>query len=326
MSTKSLKFGLITAAVLMSITTQVFATILTDLFSQMGGSVGTGAAAGNAGQAAGNASAPDNDSQHAPIWNGTKAAELGSPSGNIGSLPATNHQGPVTWDSAGSGGHSSSWNNGTAADPTIGANSFNSPGQVAGYSIIAGGDGHPSSWNNGSASDFGRIGGASGGTNAGSPGLRQTLPTDVKTKNKGTTTDLSVLGCQPTDSFNACQLVSLSFLFGTVAVNDTGQVLSWSFLLGNLTVKRTLLWHVGAMMNAQSFLEASTVSAGWILNMNSNSNLMVVSTYNTSSFAEYAFLPSVTAVPEPGTYMMLLAGLGLVVFMARRRKDSPDGH
>jgi len=29
---------------------------------------------------------------------------------------------------------------------------------------------------------------------------------------------------------------------------------------------------------------------------------------------------SVTAVPEPETYAMLLAGLGLVGFMARRRK------
>lgn len=33
------------------------------------------------------------------------------------------------------------------------------------------------------------------------------------------------------------------------------------------------------------------------------------------------YTPIVTAVPEPGTYAMLLAGLGLIAFTARRRKD-----
>ena len=34
------------------------------------------------------------------------------------------------------------------------------------------------------------------------------------------------------------------------------------------------------------------------------------------------FITNVSAVPEPETYAMLLAGLGLVGFMARRRKES----
>ncbi len=39
-----------------------------------------------------------------------------------------------------------------------------------------------------------------------------------------------------------------------------------------------------------------------------------------SSFGGYAFTTSVSPVPEAGTLAMLLGGLGLVGFMARRRK------
>lgn len=41
---------------------------------------------------------------------------------------------------------------------------------------------------------------------------------------------------------------------------------------------------------------------------------------NKLSHADYQDLLTVTAVPEPGTYAMLLAGLGVVGFVARRRQ------
>jgi hypothetical protein len=40
---------------------------------------------------------------------------------------------------------------------------------------------------------------------------------------------------------------------------------------------------------------------------------------NCTNQSDY-FVTNVTAVPEPGTYAMLLAGLGALGFMAKRRK------
>jgi hypothetical protein len=41
---------------------------------------------------------------------------------------------------------------------------------------------------------------------------------------------------------------------------------------------------------------------------------------NSSSIASYAGTLGVTPVPEAGTVAMMLAGLGIVGFMARRRQ------
>jgi hypothetical protein len=69
-----------------------------------------------------------------------------------------------------------------------------------------------------------------------------------------------------------------------------------------------------------SFLPASVRDEGWVL-INSeainNSGWIIGQAYNTSLDLEHAFVLS--PVPEPGTYALLLAGLGMICFMRYRR-------
>jgi hypothetical protein len=55
---------------------------------------------------------------------------------------------------------------------------------------------------------------------------------------------------------------------------------------------------------------------GW----NLNQNILANPTYNKTTAQIYAMDGLAQAVPEPETYAMLLAGLGLTGFAARRRK------
>jgi len=71
------------------------------------------------------------------------------------------------------------------------------------------------------------------------------------------------------------------------------------------------------------FFEGSIVSLDYFVNSGINNNNALdfgtsVLTFNGSAYTGEI---TVTAVPEPETYAMMLAGLGLVAFAARRRKS-----
>ena len=123
-------------------------------------------------------------------------------------------------------------------------------------------------------------------------------------------------------------LDGLSFSFTQAANHTTG---TWSVtntnLTKNTTVDLTLSFHAGN--NVGSFLfDNQAVSAGqtltgtwaikWLNNANSASSIPLFS--NVGIYTGQRSLTS--AVPEPATYGMMLAGLGLVGFVARRRKTS----
>jgi probable HAF family extracellular repeat protein len=113
----------------------------------------------------------------------------------------------------------------------------------------------------------------------------------------------------PQDSFN-----SQAF-----SINDLGQIVGSSS-------NRPTLWNNGVATDLNSFLSASDQSEGWVLinAMDINDNGSIVGTaYNTVTTAQRGFLlQSVAAVPEVDTSAMLLMGLGLFGFMARRRKNT----
>ena len=106
------------------------------------------------------------------------------------------------------------------------------------------------------------------------------------------------------------------------AINATGEVVGSSAIAGG-EGEHAALWTGTTVIDLNSFLDASTVSAGWVLTWARGINdkgWIVGNVHNSISDVNHAFL--LTPVPEPETYAMLLAGLGLLGFMARRRKTA----
>ena len=89
------------------------------------------------------------------------------------------------------------------------------------------------------------------------------------------------------------------------------------------TLTRAALWMGTESIDLNDLLDTETLSAGWVLveatGINNNGQI-VGDAYNAISGKEHAFL--LTPVPEPETYAMLLAGLGFIVAIVRRRKLS----
>jgi len=110
-------------------------------------------------------------------------------------------------------------------------------------------------------------------------------------------------------------------------INNTEQVTGWTFIIGN-TATHATLWNGNASTDLNSLLDAAAIGAGWELTMawGINDNGWIVGdAYNNLTGQYHGFLLSdattpVSPVPEPETYAMLLAGLGLIGFMARRRE------
>jgi len=112
-------------------------------------------------------------------------------------------------------------------------------------------------------------------------------------------------------------------LGGTISyansINNAGLVVGNSFTAGNAAQHATL-WNGTVITDLNTLLDASAVSAGWILQdaKGINASGWIVGTASNSiSGFEHAFL--LTPVPEPETYAMMLAGLCLVGFAARHK-------
>ena len=104
-----------------------------------------------------------------------------------------------------------------------------------------------------------------------------------------------------------------------MGINNSGQVVGWSYAAG---AQHATIWNGGTPTDLNDFLSVSDVNAGWELNgaYGINDNGWVVGiAVNAMTGAANAFL--LTPVPEPETYAMFMAGLGLMGFIARRRKN-----
>lgn len=196
------------------------------------------------------------------------------------------------------------------------AEAINDAGQVVGSSDIMGHTAnHATLWNGTTAIDLGTLGGTSSYTHdinsAGQVVGKSQITGDTffhATLWNGTTaTDLG--GLSGFDSYAR-------------AINDAGLVVGVSSLTARIpspTAQRATLWSGSTAIDLNSFLDASTKNAGWHLmdaTAINNNGWIVGDAYNSMTGVQHAYL--LTPVPEPSTYVMALAGLGLLRFAVRR--------
>jgi hypothetical protein len=93
----------------------------------------------------------------------------------------------------------------------------------------------------------------------------------------------------------------------TVSLSSCDTTASTSFGGVNGTTPQRMCWHT----------DGDALSGGWRVGANDFLN------YEPTGYTKYLLTASsVAAVPEPETYAMLLAGLGVLGFMGKRRKVS----
>lgn len=284
----------------------------------------------NNGQIAGYTALPGSFSSYAAIWNnqtptildplhaqGSSQAwginDLGQAVGWSTSLiPAT----PVP----------TIWNGTTPTQlPTLGATpegearSINNSGQITGLSNLGTSDianFHAVLWQNGSVRDIGTLGGNFGigqsnneaGQIVGTSSLGDSGPEHGFLWENGQMIDLGALG-SPTNFSEAWD------------INNRGQIVGSSEL--GIGLINATIWDNGQIYNLNSFLDASAVQAGWVLagalSINDQGQI-VGNAFNSQLRLQGGFLLTPTPVPEPETYAMLIAGLGFMGFVSRRRR------
>lgn len=102
------------------------------------------------------------------------------------------------------------------------------------------------------------------------------------------------------------------------AINDEGQIVGFS-------AGHAVLWSGGSLTDLNQFLGAQDKAAGWYLQTANDINdfgVIVGTEVNSLTGATRAF--ELSPVPEPGSFGLALAGLGLLGFVARRKRRSVE--
>ena len=117
-----------------------------------------------------------------------------------------------------------------------------------------------------------------------------------------------------------------------MVINDNGLIAGWSDTASGES--HLTLWDHGLIIDLTAFIPAELLAAGWqslpdgnnsvlssdFLDMN-NAGVIISTLYDKDLLHSIPIMLS--PVPEPETYAMLLAGLGLMGAIARRRTGSP---
>lgn len=106
------------------------------------------------------------------------------------------------------------------------------------------------------------------------------------------------------------------------AINNKNQIVGYSN-------NRAALWENGSVTDLSAYICHgyyhyygafcdNTGASGWAMDINDRGQILVYSTYSFDWSTESGYY-LLTPVPEPETYALMLGGLGLVGWMARRR-------
>ena len=245
---------------------------------------------------------------------------------------------------------------GSAGTASSHAAAVNNTGQIVGFSQLAGSeDYHATVWAGTVATDLGSLGGvdslARGISNTGLI-VGAAYPGQAATQWKGSVaSNLNTISGSESSAtgVNDAGVVvgySISIVDGTAissaiswvdgsetllatlgglsgqanGINIAGQVVGMS-TVSDGTYHATL-WIGGVAYDLNSFVDANAMGTGWYLQDASaiNDNGWIVGTaLNSETGQELAFKLSVVAIPEPGTYVLMMAGLGALAFRTSQR-------
>jgi probable HAF family extracellular repeat protein len=290
-----------------------------------GGDYSEGWGINDRGQVAGISwSSTNDDLTRATVWDGSMAMNLGMvPGADASHARAINNSGQVAgWATTDGSSRATIWNGTTAtqlgavpgADASYGR-AINNHGQVAGWSTTDG-NSHATLWNGATATDLGTL--PEGNASA-------ALAINDKGQVAGRSTFLPGSFAYHATLWDGSKATDLSTLGGDYsearAINEAGLVVGWSDTRDDQT--SATLWSGTEVIDLNIYLDQSRVNAGWVLTAADDINdqgWIVGSAYNNLTQQTHGFL--MAPIPEPDTYGMLLAGLGLmatVVSRSRRR-------
>ncbi|NRR30970.1 PEP-CTERM sorting domain-containing protein [Oxalobacteraceae bacterium] len=284
-------------------------------------SLGNASGINNAGQVVGTSRANGSDI-HATLWNGGTRVDLSAsdPQYRQSYAEALNNNGLVV---GANNSHAAVWNNGAMTLLNSGyswAKAVNDNGVVVGnatYGAAWNAPSYATQWQNGVQTSLGSLAGSTrsyayGINNAGQvvggadDGVRGGYQAHAVLFSGGSVTDLGTLGGNTSRAND---------------INEAGLIVGFadSVSYGD-RYRRATLWNGTTAIDLNSLLVGGLGNFSYLMEATAINDLGQIVGYGFfADRSEHAFLLTPT-IPEPSTYTMTLAGLGLFGLVARRRK------